>query len=214
MRERRSRLPLRSVNARVGLMCACVFALAAHGVLAWTTLVGKVGHQDQPRKVCRRQFCVGAGLAPHVASAAPPPATLGSELPAAVVVLRVAEVTEKMEQLMLQAALYQKRGEGEELVVGRPQMEQSIGILLSKTKLGQMPNSGAAVKELRSIAMIALAGQGALSSEELVNMARAYSRARDALRRVFESFSEAERGEAKLVFRRLQEEDRARMLSE
>ena len=135
-------------------------------------------------------------------------------MPAAVVVLRVAEVTEKMEQLMLQAALYQERGEGEELVVGRPQMEQSIGVLLSKTKLGQMPSSGAAVKELRSIAMIALAGQGALSSEELVNMARAYSRARDALRRVFESFSEAERGEAKLVFRRLQEEDRARMLSE
>ena len=110
-------------------------------------------------------------------------------------------------------AMYQQQGEGEEIVIGRPQMQQSIKVLLEKTQLESMPNSKAAVQELRSISSIAGEGQGPLAGRELKDIARAYNRARDALRLVFESFSEAERDECKQIFRQMQAQDRARLES-
>jgi len=218
-----------------------------------------------PLPLSRRKFLERTGGAaagflavPRVAVASPV-SPAGSDLPAlppGVVVLRVAEVTEKMEQVILQAvccrvarcssrfarvrcesaqkfflltvpshppwlslpplvpqALYQQQGEGEEIVIGRPQMQQSIKILLEKTQLERMPNSDAAVRELRSISSIAGEGQGPLAARELKDIARAYSRAREALRLVFESFSEVERDECKRIFRQMQAQDRARLES-
>jgi hypothetical protein len=68
-------------------------------------------------------------------------------------------------------------------------MPQSIGVLLKKSKLEEIPKSGPAVQILREIARIAEKGNGALTAEELKQMAEAYNKARDELRIVFQVLS-------------------------
>ena len=62
-------------------------------------------------------------------------------MPPGVVVLRIAEVIAKMEDLLLRAASFFDAGQDDELVIGRPQMTLSISALLKKSKLEGMPSS-------------------------------------------------------------------------
>ena len=62
-------------------------------------------------------------------------------MPPGVVVLRIAEVIAKMEDLLLRAASFFDAGQDDELVIGRPQMTLSISTLLKKSKLEGMPSS-------------------------------------------------------------------------
>jgi len=137
--------------------------------------------------------------------------TNDQELPGGVVVLRVADVTETMENVVLQAAAFQESGLGDAVVIGRTQMQQSIKILLAKSKLEAIPKSGLAVLKLKSISRIAELGQGPLTPEELKQMAKGYSQARDALRPVFEQYPPDDIQAFKLIFARMQAADRATM---
>jgi len=142
----------------------------------------------------RRQFLSDVGIS-SVLLIVNPLAAVGADkfkddqVPPGVVVLRIADVTATMENLMLQAAGFLESGEGDEIVIGRVQMPQSIGVLLKKSKLEEIPNSGPAVQTLRKIVRIAEKGNGALTAEELKKMAEAYSKARDELRIVFQVLS-------------------------
>ena len=62
-------------------------------------------------------------------------------MPPGVVVLRIAEVIAKMEDLLLRAASFFDAGQDDELVIGRPQMTLSISTLLKKSKLEGIPKS-------------------------------------------------------------------------
>lgn len=134
-------------------------------------------------------------------------------LPAGVVVLRVAEVTEKMENILRKAAAYQRNpGDAEDaLVIGRPQMQQSVSILLKNTKLEETPRSGAAVRRLKKVSEVATDGVGPLTADELERMASMYAAARDDLKIIFDGFTGDEQSEFKQIFRKLQENDRAFM---
>ena len=132
-------------------------------------------------------------------------------LPSGVVVLRIADVTATMENIMLQAAEFEETGTGDGIVIGRPDMVQSIAILLKQSELEDIPRSAEAVQRLRKISLIAQLRQGPLTVEELRQMAQLYSEARDALRTVFEAFSADEQREFKQTFRKMQEVDRERI---
>ena len=142
----------------------------------------------------RRQFLSDVGIS-SVLLIVNPLAAVGADkfnddqVPPGVVVLRIADVTATMENLMLQAVDFLESGAGDEIVIGRVQMPQSIGVLLKKSKLEEIPNSGPAVQTLREIALIAEKGNGALTAEELKQMAAAYNKARDELRIVFQVLS-------------------------
>ena len=62
-------------------------------------------------------------------------------MPPGVVVLRIAEVIAKVEDLLLRAASFFDAGQDDELVIGRPQMTLSISALLKKSKLEGMLSS-------------------------------------------------------------------------
>lgn len=166
----------------------------------------------------RRQLAVAAGLLlviPKPLKASVPLAVdrageqqEEADIPAGVVVLRIADVTATMENVVLQAAAFQRSGSGDELVIGRAQMQQSVKILLEKSKLEAIPKSRQAVEKLKSISRIAEQGQGPLTAEELKKMAHAYSQARDALQPVFEQYSKHEKTEFRLIFARMQQADR------
>ena len=74
-----------------------------------------------------------------------------------------------------------------------------------------IPKSGLAVLKLKSISRIAELGQGPLTPEELKQMAKGYSQARDALRPVFEQYPPDDIQAFKLIFARMQAADRATM---
>jgi hypothetical protein len=93
--------------------------------------------------VHRRQFlayttsCLAFFTLPRSAVAA----LKEDEMPPGVVMLRIAEVIAKMEDLLLRAASFFDAGQDDELVIGRPQMTLSISTLLKKSKLEGMPSS-------------------------------------------------------------------------
>ena len=130
-----------------------------------------------------------------------------NSIPQGVIILRIAEVTAVMENLLLKAAHYQEDGSGEEIVIGRQQMPRSVEILIEQSRLDSVSNSDRAIQKLRSIANLAESGKGVLTARELTEMATRYSSARDELRFIFERYTVEEQQEFKAIFRRMQQID-------
>lgn len=135
-------------------------------------------------------------------------------LPAAAVVLRVAETTALMEDELRQSAVLseQQRIESGIPLIGRRYVVNSVDILLRNSKLASVPRTGAAVEALREVARIAERGAGALSSEEYLAMAGQCKAAREQLGgRVFELMPRWQRDEGRAVQERIRAADQERM---
>jgi len=132
-----------------------------------------------------------------------------TQLPPGVRVLCVADMTDKMEKTMRQAAAYQRNPDraGNGLVIGRPQMQQSISILLKNTKLEEAPGSRVAVRYLKGISQVAAKSAGPLTDNELLRMASLYVAARNALQEIFDGYTDDKQREYKQIFRALEEND-------
>jgi len=186
---------------------------------------GLQSHLDR-RGMLAGSLLFGLGLNSVGAASAAVPADL-EVVPPGVGVLRVVEVTEEMETLLYKAAAQRmpqppRSGKGgfmgffsprsdvdetEEIAIERLQMQQSIDVLLKKTRIADIPNSRVAVETLQGVSLIAEEGEGALTGEELRQMAQTYAQARRDLRRLFRAFSQEEQREFKDIFRRMQKAD-------
>ena len=198
----------------VATLACCASALQGNGPATRVITEPAISRHALPLgaaepAISRRALMLGAAAAALLPG--PHRATAANELPPAVVMLRVAEVTDFQEAMMRRSARDtedERRREG--LEFGRPQMIMSTDILLRNTKLGSLPGCAAPALTLGGVKRIANVGEGALSSEELLMMASQYAKARAELRVAFEALPAEEQREGKEIARRLRAEDDAR----
>ena len=88
--------------------------------------------------------------------------------------------------------------------IGRAELRQSVEIMLQASKLASLPGGGEAASTLRGVGTVAAVGQGDISKDEYIAMAKQYSRARDELRKVFDALPAAEQEEGRAVVRQMQ----------
>ena len=162
------------------------------------------------RRTLLYTVATAAAVAPLSAGADEP--STSSEMAPAVVILRVAEVTEYQERILRRAAeLSPMQRESEGLVIGRQQLSLSTDILLRNTKLGSLPGCAAPALTLGGIRQIAQRNEGTLSPAELVLAANLYARARSELRVAFESMPVEEQRAGKEIVRQLRAADEERI---
>jgi hypothetical protein len=139
-------------------------------------------------------------------------------------VLQVAETTAAMQTILVQSARdveslteQQRKEAGRWPPITRNELKQSVDVLLRSSKLATFGDAGAeAAGILNGVKLTAGAGSGVITSDEYLIMARQYEQARDALKTVFESFSEVQQAEGREAVRKLQAAfaERVRQLEE
>lgn len=139
-------------------------------------------------------------------------------LPPAAVVLQVAETTATLEGMMRQSVKdmddltdQQRKDVGRWPPIGRAELKGSVDVLLRNSKLATLPKGDEAAGVLGGVKLIVGSGNSPLSKEEYLIVASQYSKARDACRAVFESFTAAQQAEAKEIVRKLQTETKERI---
>lgn len=151
---------------------------------------------------------VGAAVTANV-----PGIALAADLaPPAAIILRMADSTSAMEAMMVKSAEdVEKLTRKERVEAGRPpisraDMAKTIDVMLQASRLATLDNAGDAAATLRGIKTIANVGEGELSSDEFMAMAKQYSRARDELKKVFDALPLNEQAEGRAVMKSVQEE--------
>ena len=148
--------------------------------------------------------------------------------PPGVIVLQLAAKAAAMQEIMVQAAKdLDERTLEQRIKAGRPplsrgELEASIDVMLSDSKLESLRLIvDDAADTLRGVKIIAEIEKGEMSRDELLLMAKQYSRARGELRKAFEGLPEKEQALANAFNRDLAAVDyaegfygRARALSE
>ena len=90
--------------------------------------------------------------------------------------LRVAEVAEMQESMMIRSALDKSQFKSQTgLNIGRQQMSMSVDILLSNTKLSSLPGCAAPAMTLGSIATFVESGNKPLTPADLIKIADSYA---------------------------------------
>ena len=176
---------------------------------------------------CSRRQVFGLGAAMALASQNVRRAAAAEQplpLPPAAMVLQVAETTAAMQTILVQSARdveslteQQRKEAGRWPPITRNELKQSVDVLLRSSKLATFGDAGAeAAGILNGVKLTAGAGSGVITSDEYLIMARQYEQARDALKTVFESFSEVQQAEGREAVRKLQAAyaERVRQLEE
>ena len=131
-----------------------------------------------------------------------------SELPAAVVMMRAADLAEQQEQMLRKSAeLSNEDRFAQGLVVGRGQAAKSVEYLLQNTKLAKLPGCTEPAAQLRSIALTVSKGDGPLTSVELLQLAARYQLAGQQIRAALDKLPEAQRSAGAEAFAALRAAD-------
>lgn len=179
-------------------------------VIVFAFVAALVPQQAPPPHLSRRALLgVGAALGlsgvPHRAAAANDP----QAAPPSAIILRLADSTATMEGMMMRSAedveqlTVQQRIDAGRPPIGRVEMRQSVEVMLQASKLASLPGGGDAASTLRGVGTIAAVGQGELSREEYVSMAKQYQRTRDELKKVFDALPAAEQEEGQQIVRQM-----------
>ena len=167
--------------------------------------------------VSRRAMLCSAGsafaLLPHAAIAADGKRTGKEGLTAAAVVLQLAENTAAMQGMLVQSAKdMTTMSESERIDAGMPvirreDLVRSVDIMLRNSDLANIPKGDEAAATIYGITGIAKAGEGPLTRDECIAVARQYSAARAELKVVFDALTVEQQEEGKAITRRLRERD-------
>jgi len=144
-------------------------------------------------------------------------------LPPAAVVLQIAETTASIQGMLMQSVKdmddlteQQRKDVGRWPPINRNELKKSVDVLLSNSRLATMPNGSEAAGILNGVKLTANAGSGAITRDEYIIMAKQFGQTRDALRKVFELFSEAQQAEGRAIVREqiAADEERIRQVEE
>lgn len=83
------------------------------------------------------------------------------------------------------------------VVIGRPDMVQSVTVMLTNSGLADIPGADEAARALRSIASVAQAAEGPLGADEFLAIAGHYATVRAECRQLFEALPREQQDEAK-----------------
>ena len=136
-------------------------------------------------------------------------------LPPAAAVLQVAESTSSIQGMLLQSVKdmdslteQQRKDAGRWPPITRNELKQTVDVLLANAKL---PNGSEAAGILNGVKLITNAGAGAITRDEYTIMAKQFGQTCDALKKVFDSFSEAQQAEGRAIVRKLRADDAERV---
>lgn len=97
-----------------------------------------------------------------------------------------------------------QRAEAGRPPISRSEMSQTVEIMLQASQLSTLPNGGEAAESLRGVKLIASVGQGELTKEEYLAMAKQYTRTNSELKKLFDALSPEQQEEGRAVVRKMQ----------
>ena len=123
-----------------------------------------------------------------------------AELPAAVVMMRAAELAGLQENMLrLSAGMTNAERFAQGIAVGRGQASMSVKQLLTNTQLAKLPGCAKPASTLAGIPRIVSKGDGPLTDTELIQIAAQYQLARQQILAALELLPDVQRREAEVA---------------
>lgn len=131
-----------------------------------------------------------------------------SDLPAAVIMMRAAELTRSQENMLrTSAGLTNEERFEQGIIVGRGQATKAIDYLLANTKLKRLPGCAKPAETLTDVCRTLSKGDGPLTVRELLLLASRYELAREQIESALERLPAAQRREGAALAKRLRDAD-------